>query len=230
MASTDSAGPLPVRLLNDSYGVQVQHSRRFSLFPTLPAEIRVCIWLDYLRRHRIVGIELHTESDAGLDDGDSDGDGASKSSAAPPLSLYSDTNEHGNLVSGQDYRVVLSPQHKLSPLLCVNAEVRAVALGFYRLRLPCSSRRQPLHNGHGHGHGHDHDRRVYISPDFDFVHVQLGPGAVRRGQAQQLPRPPPERLADFLHDCKAYDPRGRGVLHLVVGNGDASRFRLPHGA
>ncbi|KAL1892609.1 hypothetical protein Sste5346_006894 [Sporothrix stenoceras] len=218
MASKDSVGSLPVRLLNDSYRVQVQHSQRFSLFPTLPAEIRVCIWLGYLRRHRIVGIDLHTESDAGLDDG------PSQSSEAPPLSLYSETNELGNLVSGQDYCVVLSPQHKLSPLLRVNAEARAVALGFYRLRLPYSSRRQPLYNGHGH----DYDRRVYISPEFDFIHVQLGSGAVRRGQSQRLPRPPPERLADFLYDCKAYDPRGRGVLHLVVGNGDASRFQLPH--
>ncbi|CAK7217898.1 hypothetical protein SCUCBS95973_003303 [Sporothrix curviconia] len=31
-----------------------------------------------------------------------------------------------------------------------------------------------------------------------------------------------------MYDCKAYDARGRGVLHLVVGNGDASRFQLPH--
>ncbi|CAK7229594.1 hypothetical protein SBRCBS47491_007301 [Sporothrix bragantina] len=225
MASEDSTGPLPVRLLNDSYGVQVQHNQRFSLFPILPAELRVYIWLGYLRRHRIVGIDLHTESDARPDYGDGDGASqSSQSSEAPPLSLYSETNELGNLVSGQDYCVVLSRQHKLSPLLRVNAEARAVALSFYRLRIPCRSRREPSHNGHGHGH----DRRVYINPEFDFVHVQLGPGAVRRGQAQGLPRPPPERLVDFLYDCKAYDPRDRGVLHLVVGNGDASRFQLPH--
>ncbi|CAK7210506.1 hypothetical protein SEUCBS140593_000847 [Sporothrix eucalyptigena] len=155
----------------------------------LPPEIRVGIWHSYLQSYRIVGIDLHAEPDVGPDDGDS----ASQLLEAPPL--YSERNKLGNVVSGQNYRLVLGPQHQLNPLLRVSAEARAVALGFYRLKIPCSSRRRPAHDGH------DHDRQVYISPEFDFVHVQLGPGA------------------DSV--VTVY------VLRLL-GNGDASRFQLPH--
>lgn len=173
----------------------------------------MCIWRAYLQRHRIISIVLGQLREA---------DGAP--------SFYSETNQLGSLVSGKNYYLALTRQHHFSPLLSVNSEARAVALSFYRLQFPCSIRgsshsisssthypRSPPINFHYY-------RCLYMSPEYDFVHVQLS------SELSEEDDPPPELLADFLHDCKAYDPRGHGVLNLVVGDGNISKFKLPNGS
>lgn len=104
---------------------------------------------------------------------------------------YTKENHLGNVKSGGVYSLRLGPHHwhQTSPLLRVNSEARAAALAFYRVHLPCDQR--------------PGGRLLYFNPEYDFLHVK-----------QVIFRC---LMADLLHDCKAYDPKARGILNLIVG-------------
>lgn len=164
---------------------------KFPLFPRLPTEISLTIWKYVLQRHRLISITVI----------DKDRDGP------PPWtrnrSFYVTKNGMGNIISGKNYRLSITTNHRLSPLLRVSHQSRQAALQFYRVHFPddpdTHGERPPL----------------YLNPELDFLHVKT------KGF--------PEILADFVHDAKAYDPLGIGLLNLGIGVGNAQNLELPMG-
>ena len=112
-------------------------------------------------------------------------------------------NSLGNIISGTNYRIQITTHHLLTPLLCVSRESRQAALDFYRVHIPYDRKR--------YGEG----RCIYFNPEFDFLHVR--------------PKGTPEILADFVHDFKAYDPRGAGIFNIGIGGGTPHELELPMG-
>ncbi len=220
---TRPANPVPpppevINLLNDKYcsPLPANPARCFTLFPQLPVELRLCVWRSYLQRKRLVSITVWPFGEA--DD--------ATAKAGQDACFYTGRNKLGKVVSGKAYELVTNTDHRLSPLLSVNAEARGAALDYYRLRMPfCAAP----------GYVSDDARLVYLNPEFDIVHVNPP-----RQPAQFLrPDEPPTEVqeevpaqdlfADFLHDCRAFDPRGRGILNLAIGNGSPDSLHLPDG-
>jgi len=115
---------------------------------------------------------------------------------------YGEINSLGKIVSGRDYTpTVLNGRFLHTKLLRVSRESRTVALGFYRVHFPCYLRieRPPT--------GQLGPRRtksiLYFNPEQDIIQLT----GVRADST----------FVDFIHDIKAYDPRGEGVLHLALG-------------
>ncbi|MCJ1404407.1 hypothetical protein MMC11_007632 [Xylographa trunciseda] len=108
-------------------------------------------------------------------------------------------NVLGNVISGKNYKFQITTHHLLTPLLRVNRESRQVSMQFYRVHIPYDSS-----NG---------ERQCYLNPEFDFIHIH--------------PDGPSEVLADFIHDFKAYDPIGVGILNLGFGSGRPQELDLP---
>jgi hypothetical protein len=72
-----------------------------------------------------------------------------------------------------------------------------VALGFYRVRVPCYIRMSEYEKGS------ERNTTFYFTPEYDFMHISMC-------------GPVEHTFADFIHDLKAYDPRDVGLLHLVM--------------
>ncbi|KAL9120206.1 MAG: hypothetical protein Q9187_003240 [Circinaria calcarea] len=163
----------------------------FPLFPRLPTEISLTIWKYALQHHRLISITVI----------DNDRDGA------PPWtrnqSFYATKNGLRNTISGKRYRLSVTTNHRLSPLLRVSCESRQAALQFYRVHIPCDP------------DTHDERLSLCLNPEFDFLHIKT------EGF--------PEILADFVHDAKAYDPLGFGILNLGIGVGKPEDLELPMG-
>jgi len=105
------------------------------------------------------------------------------------------------MISGEYYRLSVTTNHHLSPLLRMSRESRQAALEFYRVQIPCDF------NNYGER------RRLYSNPEFDFLHIK--------------PESAPEILVDFIHAAKAYDPLGFGILNMVIGDGVPYDLKLP---
>lgn len=183
-----------VTLLNDFYTDYPQaHVEKplveFSLFPSLPHEICSAIWKCNLRRHRLISIQVTDEDDTACPSG--------PSSSLP----YTDTNGLGNIISKRNYRLSVTSNHRLSPLLQVCHGSRRAALEFYRLHIPYDLK----------AHGEQHC--LYLNPEFDFLHIK------QRGA--------PELFVDLLHDAKAYDPLGAGLLNVGIGEIHPEDLQLP---
>ena len=179
-------------ILNDFHSDQSQAGEalpQFPMFPRLPIEIALAIWKCVLQRHRLISITVI------------DNDSNNSPPRSSPQSLYTARNGLGNTISRKNYRLSITTNHRLSPLLRVSRESRQAALEFYRLHIPCDF------NVHG-------ERRcLYLNPEFDFLHMK--------------PEGVPEILVDFVHDVKAYDPLGFGVLNMVIGDGAPHDLELP---
>lgn len=111
---------------------------------------------------------------------------------------YTGRNTLGNIVSSVQYTFKSgagSPWESRkfpSALMAVNVEARQAALEFYYIKIPAAERiRSP-----------NADAAIYLNPDWDYVRF--------------LNRTPTQ-LLDFLWDMRAYDPKGRGIKHWVVG-------------
>lgn len=177
----------PVTLLNDCYTKNHlppfgKHLIEFSIFPNLPVDISSAIWTCVLQCHRLITINV-------IDKGNT----TSPTKYLPSLP-YMDKNGLGNTISGKDYRLSITSNHRLHPLLQVCGGSRRAALEFYRLHIPYDLK------------VHGERRCLYLNPEFDFLHVK------QQGA--------PELFVDLLHDAKAYDPRGVGIQNIGVGDPD----------
>ena len=112
-------------------------------------------------------------------------------------------NRLGNILSGTNYKLQITTCHTLTPLLRVNRECRQAALHFYRVQIPCDRVR------------YGEQRKLYFNPEFDYLQVR--------------PKGDPEILADFVHDFKAYDPRGVGIISMGIGMSRPRELKLPLG-
>jgi hypothetical protein len=180
-------------ILNDFHSDHSQAQEilpEFPLFPSLPIEISLAIWKCVLQRHRLISITVI----------DNDGKNGSPP-RSPSQSLYTARNERGNTISGKNYRLSVTTNHRLSPLLRVSRVSRQAALEFYRVHIP------------GDFDIHGQRECLYLNPEFDFLHLK--------------PEGVPEILVDFVHDAKAYDPLGFGVLNMVIGDDSPYDLELP---
>ncbi len=140
-----------LQLLNDAYFQpcvpdSATHGN-WPLFPRLPAELRLHVWLMFLRQHRIIELFLRRP------------EVGQRRAAGGPRQYYATSNHLGRVISAQNYDRTLGGRGypaSLSPLLRVNSEARRAALSFYRIHLP-----------------HDGNRVLYLNPEYDlfFVHA-----------------------------------------------------------
>jgi len=105
---------------------------------------------------------------------------------------YAEKNDLGNVVSGENYTVSVTSHHGISKLFRICRESRAIAQRFYHICLPSRS-----HPTFGEA------ILLYLSSEFDILHI------VNAGLDSEA------IFFDFIHDIKAYDPRGLGVKHLA---------------
>lgn len=113
-----------LKLFNDLYFSQSTSTLAFdifALFPWLPVERRLDIWLLFLQQYRMIDLDvaIHEQVDDTV--------------------YYTNLNRLGNIVSARGYTLSLSGRGyalSLSPLLRVNRETRQAALSFYRVHLP----------------------------------------------------------------------------------------------
>ena len=116
---------------------------------------------------------------------------------------YTGKNGRGNIISGRNYKLSVTTSHRLHPILQVSRESRQAALQFYRVHIPCDF------NTNG-------ERQcLYLNPEFDFILLRT--------------KGVPEILADFVHDARAYDPQGIGILNMGIGEGKPEKLSLPMG-
>jgi len=159
----------------------------FDRFPMLITELRLLIWQYSLQQPRLL------EAIVKLGHGE---DAADSRDASP---LYSTTNALNKLVSGRNYTFTVQGFPLYSKLLRINRESREAALKFYRLHMPCDFQRSDAYR----------ERTVmttlYFNPEYDFIHLRHdGPWSH-------------PFIVDFLHDFKAHDPRGVGLINLALG-------------
>jgi len=101
----------------------------------------------------------------------------------------------------KNYRLSINSNYRLNPLLQVCRESRRAALEFYRLHIPYDLE------------VHGEQRCVCLNPEFDFLH------SIQQGA--------PELFVDLLHDAKAYDPLGFGILNISIGERQPEDLQLP---
>jgi hypothetical protein len=187
---------MDVKLYNDvhfSRAAAPPVDQGWAPFPRLPAELRLHIWLLFLRRRRMieVGVRPAKDEEGGAYPGD-DAEGQSR--------FYARLNHLGNRVSGRGYTLVLKGGQgfatALNPLLGVSSEARQVALGFYRVHLPFPGR-----------HG---EQLLYFNPEYDVL--SAWPACVYRTEGF-VPMPNAATvLVDLLCDMRAYDPKDQGCV------------------
>ncbi|KAI9658414.1 MAG: hypothetical protein M1821_002547 [Bathelium mastoideum] len=118
---------------------------------------------------------------------------------------YSSTNSINKVISGRDYTATVQALKLNSKLLHVNSESRKAALSFYRVHIPChlkaSTGKTSLPQVET---GRSTEAIFYFNPEYDFLHLSTR-------------RPAEHTFVDFLHDLKAHDPRGVGLLNLALG-------------
>ncbi|KAH6840636.1 hypothetical protein B0I37DRAFT_219690 [Chaetomium sp. MPI-CAGE-AT-0009] len=167
-------------------------------FPRLPAELRLNVWLSYLRRYRLIEVDVcaadHEDETTYPGNG---GDNASQPR------YYTGRNHLGKIVSGRGYTLSIRGRGcyaaSLSPLLWVNSEARLATLSFYQIHLPFPG----LHK----------EQVLYLNPAYDVVYVRpRQPEVIRADRGPNAST----LLADFLHDAKAYDYKDQGVVHLAL--------------
>ncbi|KAJ8132951.1 hypothetical protein O1611_g667 [Lasiodiplodia mahajangana] len=112
-----------------------------------------------------------------------------------PEPLYATHNVLGNVVSGAPYQTIVKGPQLLSKLLRVSREARQAALGFYRVHLPCCF---------GTGGIAENFGTLPFNPEFDVLRIQSGGGC--------------HNFVHFLHDIRAYDKLGVGLLNLALDN------------
>ncbi len=116
---------------------------------------------------------------------------------------FNRVNNLGNTISKGEYHLRITTNHRLSPLFQVCHESRQAALQFYRVHIPSD------YSTHGS------QRCFYLNPEFDLLHIK-----------QQSA---PHLLVDFVHDLKAYDPLGVGILNIGIGASHPFDLKLPTG-
>ena len=188
-----------VRLFNDLHFAPTASSpvnRVWAPFPRLPVELRLQIWLVFLRRHRMIEVGIRPDKNE---------DGDTYPGEIPLMSrFYARHNHLGKRVSDRGYTLVFKGGQgfatALNPLLWVNSEARQTALGFYRVHLPFP--------------GREGDQLLYLNPEYDVLYAW--PAYVYRTYTHDTPFVSMPNaatlLVDLLCDLRAYDPRDRGCV------------------
>jgi len=100
-----------------------------------------------------------------------------------------------------EYNIIVLSHLKYSPVFYANRESRELALSHYRVHLPCWRKYAPLIGAKQYL-----PRTIYFNPEQDFLFLDGDVG----------------QFIEFLHDLRVtYDPRGVGLLNLVVDGSDA---------
>ncbi|KKY33268.1 putative pectinesterase precursor [Diaporthe ampelina] len=143
----DSAPVRSVPLLNSTLQ-PVPEDRTFTLFSSLPKELRLQIWEEATPRKRLVHVNITPRRNS---DGEDE---------APVR--YLEKNHLGNPISGSGYYLDVEDGLLDHPLLSVNREARQVVLDFYRIHIPASwVGNRPLYPG----------RELHINPEHDVLEI-----------------------------------------------------------
>jgi hypothetical protein len=185
MDHTDASSLPAPKLFNDVYFGQQPPPvhETWSQFSRLPVDLRLQIWLVFLRQHRMIEVTICPD--------ENEDDTASPGSTGADGPYYTNRNHLGSIISGRGYTLKIPGRGyaaTFSPLLWVNRESRDAALRhYYRVHLPYPSE----HGG----------QLLYLNPDYDVL---------RPAPEFRRAMPP---LVDFLHDVKAFDPKHRGYVN-----------------
>ena len=160
----------------------------FFPFPRLPVEIRLEIWRQSLQRQRLIHVYLEKRTEQ----------------AATQTAASTDS-----VSKREKFEAIVDGYQALSKLLRINSESRWVALGFYRVRIPCWFRERGLSQEVKSKPG-----LLLFNPEHDFLHISSRPLVE-------------DTLIDFLYHLKTtYDPRRTGLLKLMVEYNDLVPFQL----
>ena len=118
--------------------------------------------------------------------------------------------------SSRSYRVTINGSKLFSGLLLSCRESRQAALRFYRVHMQCRFGEQSQPPG-----------MFYFSPEYDFFHLQSTCHSLKWAW----------HVVAFIHDFKATDPKGVGLVNLALDpdsttslcNGLMSKFNIPAG-
>lgn len=168
----------------------------FARISQLPPELRLRIWHFSLEDHRrllniYIGIRpwappVRSDSPPAAD--------------APKIPVYSTRNQLGNVISGRNYTASTRGRQVHSKLLRTSCEALQAALRFFRVHIPIhfgtiENMYAPVARG-----------TLYLSPEYDVIQLT----SWRAGDMDEHP------FLDFIHDLKAYDPRGIGICSLAL--------------
>lgn len=180
----------------------------FHQFPHLPKELRLMIWRQSLCRQRIIKVHL---SDPWVEDPSTIRTRFKSEIYEPSWALQ----RFG------DYLVTVHTSQVLSKLFRVCRESRLEAMAHYRVHIPCRFLLPSVgqyHSLYSVLVGATHEDRlstvlapgtIYFNPEWDFLKITCWPNTTAL-------------LPPFLNDLKnRYDPRGIGLLNLVVSHRDA---------
>lgn len=204
----------------------------FNAFPRLPAELRLRIWELCLHRRRVFEVDVKLPRPH-----------PNRSSRHP----YSTRNSLGKVISSTGYKPIIhawSPLHH--PLLRVNHEARTAALAFYRIHLPCHIPRPVNLADTNNSPSQDQPEQeeeetvpstLYFNPTWDilffsFSHLTFdngsdegfGDGFQFEDQISLASQKYSSTICAMLHDMRAYDPLGVGVLNLGFDNDSLREF------
>ncbi|CAH0044854.1 unnamed protein product [Clonostachys solani] len=166
----------------------------FSRFPT-EIQLRILELIPSPNTKRLLTIHLH--EDPRIDE--------ESRSSSPQRSLYTESNDLGNVISGFRYRVTLPHPPIGSILLQICHKSRELALRRYRIRLPMNPG-NPYNNEY-----------LYIDPEKDALYLD---------SFHVLP----STLAAFLHDLRAYDDQRSGLCNLAINTQFDDNLGLLHSA
>ncbi|KAK6841166.1 hypothetical protein PG987_002026 [Apiospora arundinis] len=120
----------------------------FPRFPHLPAEIRMGIWRQALRRNRLINVSF-------------------RASNQPRRGRYVVKKGLVTRMSVITHCLEIPGLHIYSKLLRVNREARSEALRFYRVHLPCHIWTEGMHRTDP-----GVEAVIYLSPEYDIFHPE----------------------------------------------------------
>lgn len=239
-ASKPDAPPLLHDILEEE-SQQYHGNQEFTCFPELPYDLRREIWDMSLRQPRVVSLTILPKARRPWQQNFPSlmprftfpsGNYPFQTFFQPPSISTSHVPEVSGIAEDPDtskdttrpYKLLVCDNIRRPPLLRVNRESRSAALSFYRVQFPphwtlssksgeheamypipvCQPRRI--------------DRKcapcpLYLNPEHDYLKVNFPEFRSEGGS-----------LCDFMRDLKNSDPRGKGLLNLIVGSG-GTRYR-----
>ncbi|KAK8021684.1 hypothetical protein PG990_006822 [Apiospora arundinis] len=120
----------------------------FPQFPRLPAEIRMEIWRQALRRNRLINVSF-------------------RASNKPRGAGYVAKTGLAKKTGVATYCLEIPGLHIYSKLLRVNREARSEALRFYRVHLPCHIWTEGMRRTDP-----GVEAVIYLSPEYDIIHLE----------------------------------------------------------
>ncbi|KLU84365.1 hypothetical protein MAPG_03409 [Magnaporthiopsis poae ATCC 64411] len=192
--------PQHLQIINPSYPSHGGPS--FGRFSELPPELRLRIWHISLEDHRRL-LKIY------IGVGPSAPPVLHAAADVPEIPAYSTRNRLGNVISGRNYVASMRGRQVHSKLLRTSCEAREAALSFFRVHIPLhfgeiNNMYAPVARG-----------TLYLSPEHDVIHLS----SWRGGDTDEY------SFLDFIHDLKAYDPRGTGICNLALDGKGIEAFR-----